>query len=49
MDNTDASIKSAPLPTAKTLKARQSLLVQIGRFTAINFKMFKIIRMERQP
>jgi hypothetical protein len=44
MDDTDASIASAPLPTDKTLKARQSLLVQFRRFVAINLKMAKIIR-----
>jgi hypothetical protein len=46
MDNTQAEIERAPLPTARTLRARQSLLVQIGRFVAINLKMAKIIRKE---
>ncbi|HEY5110455.1 MAG TPA: hypothetical protein VII96_12685 [Acidimicrobiales bacterium] len=46
MDNTDASIGSAPLPTPRTLRARQSLVVQVGRFIAINLKMAKIIRKE---
>ncbi len=30
MDHTDADIASAPLPTAKTLRARTSLLIQFG-------------------
>ncbi len=47
MHDTDADIASAPLPTANTLRARQSLIVQFGRFLAINAKMLKIIRKER--
>ena len=46
MDNTDANIASAPLPTKKTLRARKSLLAQFARFMAINLKMLKIIRKE---
>jgi hypothetical protein len=46
MDNTDASIGSGALPTPRTLRARQSLVVQVGRFIAINLKMAKIIRKE---
>jgi hypothetical protein len=44
MDQADASIASAPLPTAKTLRARASLPVQAWRFIAINVRMIKIIR-----
>ena len=47
MDATDTDIAAAPLPTDKTLRARQSIVLQFGRFIAINFKMFKIIRKER--
>ena len=46
MDHTTDDIASAPLPTAKTLRARTSLLVQLERFLAINLKMAKIIRKE---
>ena len=48
MDSTDSDIASAPLPTEKTLRARKNLLVQSGRFLAINAKMLKIIRKERR-
>jgi len=44
MDETDASIESAPLPTDKTLRARKNVVIQFGRFAAINLKMAKIIR-----
>ena len=46
MDHTAADIASAPLPTAKTLRARSNLIVQIERFLVINLKMAKIIRKE---
>ena len=39
MDHTADDIASAPLPTAKTLRARSNLLVQIERFLVINLKM----------
>jgi hypothetical protein len=48
MDTTQSDIERAPLPTAKTLRARQGLLVQVGRFIAINLKMAKIIRKEHR-
>jgi hypothetical protein len=48
MHDTDADIASAPLPTAKTLRARKNLVVQFGRFLAINTKMLKIIRKEHR-
>ena len=35
------------LPARKTLRAWKNLLVQFGRFLAINAKMLKIIRKER--
>jgi len=48
MDNTEANIESAPLPTDKTLRARKNLLIQFGRFVAINVKMLKIIQKEHR-
>ncbi len=48
MDDTAADIASAPLPTPKTLRARKNLLIQLGRFMAINTKMVKIIRKEHR-
>jgi hypothetical protein len=48
MDDTDANIASAPLPTAKTLRSRKNLFIQFGRFVAINTKMVKIIRKEHR-
>jgi hypothetical protein len=48
MDSTDNDIAMAPLPTDKTLRARKNLLVQFGRFLAINAKMLKIIRREHR-
>jgi hypothetical protein len=48
MDDTEANVARAPLPTAKTLRARKNLLIQFGRFLAINTKMLKIIRKERR-
>ncbi|HVA09653.1 MAG TPA: hypothetical protein VNG12_23255 [Acidimicrobiales bacterium] len=48
MDNTEAHIASAPLPTDKTLRARKNLLIQFGRFVAINVKMLKIIQKEHR-
>ena len=47
MDNTEANVASAPLPTAKTLRARKNLFIQLERFAAINLKMARIIRRER--
>ena len=48
MDHTAVDIASAPLPTAKTLRARKNLFIQFGRFLAINTKMLKIIRKEHR-
>ena len=39
----DDAISGAPLPTEKTLRARQNLLIQLWRFVAINFRMVKMI------
>jgi len=46
--DTDGDIAAAPLPTARTLRARTNLLVQFGRFVAINAKMVTIIRKEHR-
>ena len=48
MDDAEASIASAPLPTAKTLRVRKNLFLQFERFLVINMKMLKIIRKERR-
>ena len=48
MDDTTASIEQAPLPTPGTLRARRNLVLQFGRFAAINLKMVRIIRKERR-
>ena len=44
MDNADAAIAQAPLPTPKTVRSRTNLPVQAWRFVAINLRMVKIIR-----
>jgi hypothetical protein len=44
MDDTEANIARAPLPTDKTLRARKNLFIQFGRFVAINTKMVRVIR-----
>jgi len=44
MDNAEASIAQAPLPTERTVKSRTNLAVQVWRFTAINIRMIKMIR-----
>ena len=44
MDNAEASIAQAPLPTEKTVKSRTNLAVQVVRFAAINIRMVKMIR-----
>src|SRR5450631_1049721 len=38
MDDTEANVASAPLPTDKTLRARKNLIIQLQRFAAINLK-----------
>jgi hypothetical protein len=43
MDNVEESIAHAPLPTERTLRARQNLFFQSWRFVAINLKMLKMI------
>ena len=36
-------ISDAPLPTPATLRMRQNIFVQFGRFIRINLKMLRII------
>jgi len=43
MDNTNADIAKAPLPTASTLRRRQNLVVQAWRFAALNFRFLTMI------
>lgn len=43
MDDADASIAHAPLPTPKTVRARTSLPVQLWRFAAINVRMLRMV------
>lgn len=33
-----------PLPTRRTLRRRQSLPLQLGRFVALNIKMLRMVR-----
>jgi len=44
MDDADASIAQAPVPTPKAVRARTNLVVQAWRFTAINLRMLKMVR-----
>lgn len=41
---TTEGIESAPLPTARKLRQRQSLLIQSWRFVRFNLRMMRIIR-----
>jgi hypothetical protein len=43
MDDADASIARAPLPTEETIRSRTNLAVQAWRFAAINVRMVKMI------
>lgn len=38
-----ADLSIAPLPTARTVRSRQSLLVQTGRFVIINARMLRMV------
>jgi hypothetical protein len=49
VENPNESIARAPLPTAKTLKQRSNVLMQLMRFCSINFKMIKMIRKGHHP
>jgi hypothetical protein len=39
----DRAIAAAPLPTARTLKARQSLPVQLARFVVLNTRILRMV------
>jgi hypothetical protein len=43
MDNANARIASAPLPTPQTLRRRQSLAYQLWRFVALNARFVTMI------
>ncbi len=43
MDDAEASIAQAPLPTEKTVRSRTNLVVQAWRFAAINVRMIQMI------
>ncbi|MDA8398201.1 MAG: hypothetical protein M0Z29_10215 [Actinomycetota bacterium] len=45
MDQGNADIAVAPLPTAGTLRSRKSLPKQVLRFAAFNLRMLKMVRM----
>lgn len=42
-DQPVADLSRAPLPTARTLKQRQSLPVQASRFVAFNLRMMRLV------
>ena len=44
MSTIDERIASAPLPTARTLRMRTSIPVQVVRFAGINLRMLRMIR-----
>ena len=44
MDDARAPVAEAPLPSARTVRARTNLAVQAWRFTAINLRMLKMVR-----
>lgn len=43
MDHTTEDIAKAPLPTSSTLRRRQNLLLQAGRFVALNLRFLTMI------
>jgi hypothetical protein len=43
MDESDAKITVAPLPTSKTLRRRRSLPIQLWRFLWINERMLRMV------
>ncbi len=38
-----ADLSKAPLPTARTLRRRQSLSVQLGRFAVFNTRIMRMV------
>lgn len=43
MDNAEANIASAPLPTPATLRRRNNIVFQFWRFIALNIRMASMI------
>ncbi len=43
MSDVERSIAEAPLPTVRTLRRRKSLVYQVTRFAAFNFRMMKMV------
>jgi hypothetical protein len=43
-DHAAERIQSAPLPNARTLRARRSIPIQLWRFATINLRMLRMIR-----
>lgn len=44
MSTVEERIANAPLPTARTLRQRNSIPVQLVRFASINLRMMRMIR-----
>ena len=49
MEDPTEMIRHAPLPTARTLRARGNLALQMWRFLVLNVKMVKMIRKGHHP
>jgi hypothetical protein len=49
VNDTEARIASAPLPTARTLRRRNALAMQAWRFAVINLRMVRMIRRSHTP
>ncbi|WP_198955082.1 hypothetical protein [Kineosporia sp. R_H_3] len=43
MSDVDDRIATAPMPTAKTLRRRHSLPIQLWRFAVVNVRMIRMI------
>ena len=43
MDTVNEQIAAAPLPTRKTLRRRNNLVVQATRFAAINARIIRMV------
>lgn len=39
----DRSIAAAPMPTASTLRQRQSVIIQAGRFAILNARILRMV------
>jgi hypothetical protein len=39
----DRSIAAAPMPTAGTLRQRQSVIIQAGRFAILNARILRMV------